>query len=70
MTVHRTGADTGLIYVLVALDIIAEMALDPEQVHQVAACKIKVMQVKSRAELILRLVEAAEPPPTTVRRDQ
>jgi len=61
-----SSADIGLNHILTALDVIAEMALNPKYAPDVASCQIKLCQVKARAELILRLIEAQRPPPTKV----
>lgn len=64
----RTSADTGLTYILTALDILAEMALDRERVAELAASEIKLRQVQARAELILRFIAASRPPPNKIGR--
>ena len=66
----RTSVDFGLSHILIALDIIAKMALDRDQVAEVAACEIKLRQVQARAELILRFIAASKPPPNRIGRMQ
>jgi len=63
-------ADAGITQVLIALDVIAEMSIDPRSAAEVAACEIKLRQVASRAQLILRFIEATRPPPATIGRMQ
>lgn len=66
----RTSPDIGLVHILIALDVIAEMAISPDYAADVAACEIQLRQVKSRAELILRFIEATQPRPTKIGRLQ
>ena len=63
----RSNAEEGLTYMLVAIDVIAEMALGTDQLaDDVAACEIKLRQLLARTELILHFIEARRPRPTTV----
>lgn len=48
-------------YILGALDVVAEMALDPEDYHEVAAEQIRLGQIISRAQLILSFIETRKP---------
>lgn len=52
----------GLNYILSALDVIAEMALDPEDYHEVAAEEVRLSQIISRAQLILSFIDARKAP--------
>ena len=49
--------------VIGALDVVASMALDPQDYDEVAAEKISIGQVITRAQLILSLVEARDAKP-------
>ena len=49
--------------VIGALDVVASMALDPQDYDEVAAEKIAIGQVITRAQLILSLVEARDAKP-------
>jgi hypothetical protein len=49
-------------HILGALDVVAEMALDPEDHHEVAAEQIRIGQIISRAQLILSFIETRKPP--------
>jgi hypothetical protein len=66
-TVARSNAEEGLNLILNGIDVIAEMALGTDQIaDDVAACEIKLRQLLARTQLILHLVEARRPRPTTV----
>jgi hypothetical protein len=58
----------GLDHILTALDIIAGMALKPEDYDEVAAEQIRLGQIISRVQLILSFIDARNP--GTVRRMQ
>jgi hypothetical protein len=58
----------GLDHILTALDIIAGMALKPEDYDEVAAEQVRLGQVISRVQLILSFIDARNP--RTVRRMQ
>jgi hypothetical protein len=62
----RSNIEEGLNYILSGIDVIAEMALDPDLAADVAACEIKLRQLLARTELILHFLEARRPRPTTV----
>ena len=49
--------------VIGALDVVASMALDPQDYDEVAAEKIAIGQIITRAQLILSLVEARDAKP-------
>lgn len=48
-------------YILSALDIVASMALKPEDYDEVAAEQIRLGQIISRAQLILSFIETQKP---------
>ena len=50
-----------------ALDIIACRSVNAEYADEVAAQKHRIRQVQTRAELILRLLKANEPPRGLIR---
>jgi hypothetical protein len=53
--------------ILTAIDVVAEMAIGTDQLaDDVAACEIKLRQLLARTGLILHLIEARRPRPTTV----
>jgi hypothetical protein len=65
--VARSNAEQGLNYILVAIDVIAEMAVGTDQLaDDVAACEIQLRQLLARTQLILHLINARRPRPTTV----
>jgi uncharacterized protein YfkK (UPF0435 family) len=66
-TPDREPVGQGVNYILSALDIIANMALDPEQYDEVAAEEIALGQIISRAQLILSFIDARRKPKTTLR---
>jgi len=63
----RSNAEEGLNYILNGIDVLAEMALRDDQLgDDVARCEIKFRQLLARTQLILHLIEARRPRPTTV----
>ena len=52
----------GLAHVLLALDILAGMAVNPDTADEVAAEEVRLGQVISRARIILNLIDAVRAP--------
>jgi hypothetical protein len=64
--VARSNAEEGLNLILNGIDVLAEMALNPDMADDIAACEIKLRQLISRTQLILHFIEARRPRPTTI----
>jgi hypothetical protein len=68
MAHERESIGQALNYVLSVLDIVAGLALKPEDYDEVAAEQVRLGQIISRAQLILSFIDTRRPTPETVRR--